>query len=313
MQLISADDLKQTLDYPSLIDAIDDMFREGCTVPLRHHHSIETPDGLDPTLLLMPAWRKGDIIGVKLVTVFPENGNIGLPAVMGSYMLMDGSTGTPLAMVDGTELTARRTAAAGALGARYLSREDSSTLLMVGTGVLAPHLIRAHSSVRPISRVLVWGRNPDKAQAVIDQMVDEDYTLEVAPDLKAAVPEADIITCATLAREPLVMGDWVVPGQHIDLVGSFTPEMRETDDTCVARARVYCDTREGAMTESGDLVQPLANGTITPDDVLGDLFDMAAGTCSLRQSGEDITWFKAAGTALDDLAAAKLAFERANG
>lgn len=313
MKLISAEDLKQSLDYPSLIDAIDAMFKDGCTVPLRHHHSIDTPDGLDPTLLLMPAWRQGDLIGVKIVTVFPENGKKALPAVMGSYMLMDGDNGTPLAMLDGTELTALRTAAAGALGSRYLSRQESSTLLMVGTGVLAPHLIRAHAAVRPLSRILVWGRNPDKAQAVVDQMTGVEFSLEVAPDLKAAVPTADIISCATLAREPLVMGDWVRPGQHIDLVGSFTPEMRETDDACVKKARVYCDTREGAMKESGDLVQPLANGTISEEDVLGDLFDMAAGTCPLRQGADDITWFKAAGTALDDLAAAKLAFDRAKG
>ena len=311
MLLISADDLKNSLDYPSLTNAIDEMFRDGCTVPLRHHHSIETPDGLDPTILLMPAWRQGDIIGVKIVTVFPENGEKSLPAVMGSYMLMDGSNGTPLAMLDGTELTARRTASASALGSRYLSREDASTLLMVGTGVLAPHLIRAHAAERPITRVLVWGRSPEKAEAVVDQLASEAFAAEVAPDLKSAVPEADIISCATLARAPLVLGDWLIPGQHVDLVGSFTPEMRETDDACLKRARVYCDTREGAMKESGDLVQPLANGTITPDDVLGDLFEMAAGTCPLRQSADDITWFKAAGTALDDLAAAKLAFERA--
>ena len=311
MLLISADDLKNSLDYPSLTNAIDEMFRDGCTVPLRHHHSIETPDGLDPTILLMPAWRQGDIIGVKIVTVFPENGEKSLPAVMGSYMLMDGSNGTPLAMLDGTELTARRTASASALGSRYLSREDASTLLMVGTGVLAPHLIRAHAAERPITRVLVWGRSPEKAEAVVDQLASEAFAAEVAPDLKSAVPEADIISCATLARAPLVLGDWLIPGQHVDLVGSFTPEMRETDDACLKRARVYCDTREGAMKESGDLVQPLANGTITPDDVLGDLFEMAAGTCPLRQSAGDITWFKAAGTALDDLAAAKLAFERA--
>jgi len=312
MQLISADDLKTSLDYPSLIDAIDLMFREGCCVPVRHHHSIATPDGLDPTLLLMPAWRQGDVIGVKIVTVFPENGAQDLPAVMGSYMLMDGANGTPLAMLDGAELTARRTASSSAVASRYLSRAESSTLLMVGTGVLSRHLIRAHAAVRPITDVMVWGRNPDKAAAVVGALADDGFSCRVVSDLATAVPEADIISCATLARQPLIQGDWLRPGQHLDLVGAFTPEMRESDDQCVIRARVFCDTREGATKEAGDLTDPIGRGVISMDDVLGDLFDLSAGRCTGRTGDGDITLFKSAGTALEDLAAAKLAFQRAN-
>ncbi len=312
MQLISANDLKQYLDYPSLIDAIDVMFREGCTTPVRHHHGIETPDGLDPTLLLMPAWRQGDVIGVKIITVFPENGALDLPTVMGSYMLMDGTNGTPLAMLDGAELTARRTACASAVASRYLSRQDSSHMLMVGTGVLAPHLIRAHAAVRGITEVSIWGRNPDKAQAIVDLLADENFTCRAVSDLETAVPRAHIISCATLARAPLIRGDWLVPGQHLDLVGAFTPQMRESDDVCVTRARVFCDTRDGAMKEAGDLTDPLGRGVISPDDVLGDLFDLSRGHCRGRTGESDITLFKSAGTALEDLAAAKLAFSRAN-
>jgi alanine dehydrogenase len=310
MRLISADELKQVLDYSSLIDAIDAMFKEGCTTPVRHHHSIDTPDGLDPTLLIMPAWRQGDVIGVKIVTVFPENGEVSLPAVMGSYMLIDGKNGTPLAMLDGAELTARRTASASAVASRYLSRDDASTLLVVGTGVLAPHLIRAHAAVRPISDIMVWGRKFEKAQTVVGAFSNETFAVRAVDSLEEAVVGADIISCATLSREPLVYGKWLVPGQHLDLIGGFTPEMREADDECVRRARVYCDTRAGAMKEAGDLVQPLANGALQSEDVLGDLFDMAAGDCPLRGSADDITYFKSAGTALEDLAAAKLAFER---
>ncbi len=313
MRLISAEELRHSLDYASLIDAIDKMFAEGCTTPVRHHHGINTPDGLDPTLLLMPAWRQGDVIGVKIVTVFPENGEIGLPAVMGSYMLIDGTNGTPLAMLDGAELTARRTASASAVASRYLSRQDAGTLLMVGTGVLAPHLIRAHATVRPISRVLIWGRNPDKAASVGELLVEDKISVSLVENLRIAVPQADIISCATLSREPLIQGEWLAPGQHLDLVGGFTPEMREADDACVKRSRVYCDTRAGAMKEAGDLVQPLASGIISDGDVVGDLFDMAADECPLRKNDDDITYFKSAGTALEDLAAAKLAFDRAKG
>lgn len=313
MRLISAEDLHRSLDFPSLIDAIDALFRDGCSVPVRHHHAIETPDGPDPTLLLMPAWAQGDVIGVKIVTVFPENGDKKLPAVMGSYMLIDGTSGLPLAILDGAALTARRTACASALASRYLSRRNASALLMVGTGVLAPHLIRAHATVRPISDVMIWGRNRDKAGALAESLAGENYSVRAIDDLQGAVGKADIISCATLAQQPLIKGDWLVAGQHLDLVGGFTPDMREADDVCVRRARVYCDTRDGAMKEAGDMVQPLANGTLRREDVIGDLFDMARATCVLRGSGDDITYFKSVGTALEDLAAARLAFGRTNG
>lgn len=313
MRVISAEDLQQSLDFPSLIDAIDVMFREGCTVPVRHHHNIETPDGADPTLLLMPAWQQGDVIGIKIVTVFPDNGSKNLPAVMGAYMLLDGTSGAPLAMLEGAELTARKTACVSALASRYLSRPDSSTLLMVGTGVLAPNLIRAHAAVRPITEVLVWGRNRDKAELVARGQAGESYAVRAVDNLRDAVGQADVISCATLAQLPLIEGDWLLPGQHLDLVGSFKPDMREADDVCVRRSKVYCDTRDGAMKEAGDLVQPLANGTLRAEDMIGDLFDMARGTCALRESGDDITYFKSAGSALEDLAAAKLAFGRENG
>ncbi len=312
MKLISAGDLKQTLDYPSLIDAIQAMFAEGCTVPVRHHHAIATPQGLDPTLLLMPAWRQGDVIGVKIVTVFPENGRAGLAAVMGSYLLIDGTNGATLAMLDGAELTARRTASSSALAARYLSRCDASVLLMVGTGVLAPHLVRAHSSVRPISDVMIWGRDPDKAQAVVDGLSGQEFSCRVVSDLDAAVSQAHIISCATLARQPLIKGHLLQPGSHLDLVGAFTPEMRESDDICVTRARVFCDTRDGALKEGGDLTDPIGRGVISTDDIQGDLFELCCGACAGRRSESEITLFKSTGTALEDLAAAKLAFGRAN-
>ncbi|MGH7006310.1 MAG: ornithine cyclodeaminase family protein, partial [Alphaproteobacteria bacterium] len=285
-------------------------FKAGCEVPLRHHHSIAVPGAPEATLLLMPAWLPGAALGIKIVTVFPGNAARSLPAVMGQYLLLDAATGAPKALIDGTALTLRRTAAASALASRFLSRTDSVNLLMAGTGALAPHLAAAHCSVRPIRRVSVWGRNPEHACAMAAKLDLGNATVSVAADLAKAVAEADIISCATLATEPLIRGAWLKPGQHLDLVGGFTPAMREADDDAVRRAAVYIDTRGGAMNEAGDIVQPLANGALKAEAIKGDLFDLCRGTVPGRTDAEAITLFKSVGTALEDLAAARLVAER---
>ncbi len=311
MRVITAEELKASLDYGSLIAAIDEGFRGECTVPLRHHHTLPSAEGADATLLLMPAWGGGDSIGVKIATVFPDNGRRNLPVVMASYMLLSAETGEPLAMIDGTELTARRTASTSALASRYLSRADSRRLLMVGTGVLAPHLIRAHATVRPVREVVIWGRSRKKAAALAAKLNQEDFQVAAAADLESAAREADIISCATLARDPLIHGAWLRPGQHLDLVGGFTPEMREADDDAVRRAALFVDTRAGALKEAGDVVGPLRRGVITEADIRGDLSELARGVTAGRAGDDEITLFKSAGTALEDLAAARLAFRRA--
>jgi ornithine cyclodeaminase len=297
------------------------MFRAGCEMPVRHHHTVAAPNGpgsADATLLLMPAWKQGPggHIGIKLVTVFPDNGKRALPSIYGQYLLLDGSTGAPLAQLDGTTLTKRRTACASGLASRYLSRVGSQRLAMLGTGALAPELIRVHAKVRPIEEVLIWGRRPERAQALADQLaaslpraLGRAIVVRAAPDRRQAVIAADIISCATLSRAPLVVGDCLHEGQHVDLVGAFTPEMRESDDRAVARARVYVDTRAGALKEGGDIVQPLANGTISADDVVADLAELARGLKPGRTADDQsgITLFKSVGAALEDLAAAELA------
>src|SRR5690348_6423776 len=203
------------------------MFREGCVLPSRHHHAFEVPGERDGTLLLMPAWRTGGTLGVKVVNIVPGNDARGLPAVSAVYMLFSAATGQPLALLDGAELTARRTAAASALAADYLARADAARLLVVGTGRLAPELTAAHASVRPVREVAVWGRNQDKAEALALR-VGRELGLEVraAPDLAAAVRAADIISTATTSLEPVVRGAWLKEGAHLDLVGGFTPAMR---------------------------------------------------------------------------------------
>lgn len=310
MRIVTAEELAEVLDYRALVEALRAAFQSECELPARHHHAVETPDGPEATLLLMPAWRTGGRIGIKVVTVFPGNGEKGLPAVMGNYLLLDGLTGTPLAILEGQELTARRTAAASALAADYLARAESRRLLMVGTGAMAPHLVQAHAAVRPITHVAVWGRSPEKAAALARRLDESRLLVRHAPDLEAAVREADVISCATLATEPLVRGAWLRPGQHLDLVGAFTPGMRESDDEAVRRARVYVDTREGGLKEAGDIVQAIAAGVITADDLAGDLFELTRGQAAGRGGDDEITLFKSTGTALEDLAAAELAVSR---
>jgi ornithine cyclodeaminase len=221
--------------------------------------------------------------------------------------LFDAATGLPLAVLDGTELTRRRTAAASALAARYLAPPDATRLLMVGTGGLAPHVIESHAAVRPISSVRVWGRRKEAAESVARGFAGGPYDVEAVSDLPAAVRWADIISCATLAETPIVQGAWLRPGQHLDLIGSFTPAMREADDDVLARAGIYVDTRAGALAESGELLHGFASGVITVADVRGELSELVRGTVAGRRSAEEITLFKSVGCAIEDLAAAELA------
>ena len=311
MRRVSAKEVDGALDDRELVAALREMFRAGCEVPLRHHHTIPAPGVADGMLLLMPAWQSGGQIGIKLVTVFPDNGKAGLASILGNYLLLDATTGQPLALLDGVRLTLRRTACASALAADYLAREDASNLVMVGAGALAPYLIRAHGAVRPITRVTIWNHNGDKAKALADGLEIDGIEVVASTDLEAAVGAADIVSCATLSSEPLVQGDWLPPGCHLDLVGAFRPDMRECDDRAAARSRIYVDTREGALAEGGDIAIPLANGTISVDDIEGDLFDLTRGLAGGRgANGEnDITLFKSVGTALEDLAAAKLVMQ----
>lgn len=325
MRIFSAAEVDTALDDLALIDRLDALFRSGCEMPTRHHHPIKEPLGAgsaDAMLLLTPAWTRGPSgrVGVKIVTVFPDNGKRALPAIYGQYLLLDGETGQSLALLDGAMLTKRRTACASGLASRYLSRADASTLLMIGTGALAPNLIRVHAKVRPIEQVEIWGRRPEQAAALAAELgrslpptLGRPIQVRAVTDRQQAVGRADIVSCATLSKTPLVEGDWLSEGQHLDLVGAYTPQMRESDDKAAWRARVYVDTRAGALKEGGDIVQPLANGTIDEDDVIADLFELARGQQTGRLSGDatTITLFKSVGAALEDLAAAELAVESA--
>jgi ornithine cyclodeaminase len=298
------------LGRAALIDALDRAFRADVVTPARRQHLVGDDATSRNVLLVMPAWQPGGRIGVKLVTVFPDNASFGQPSVHAAYVLFDGTTGMPLAVLDGTELTRRRTAAASALAARYLASPHACRLLVIGTGEMAPHLIDSHATVCPIRSVRVWGRRPDRARALAASFDESSFHVEAADDLEIAVRWADIISCATLAETPLVEGAWLRPGQHLDLVGAFSATMREVDDAALARARIFVDTREGALAESGELIHALASGAIRMDDIHGELADLARGLVPGRQSPDEITLFKSVGTALEDLAAAELALHR---
>ncbi len=306
MRVIPSAEIDRVLTFPALIDALADAFRGDIVTPVRHHHEIDRP-GTHGTLLLMPAWTgaatKDGYVGVKIVSVFPDNGARNLPSVLGTYLLMDGQTGEPRAALDGTRLTVWRTAAASALAARYLAREDAGRMVMVGAGSLAPFLIRAHMSQRPIREVALWNHRSEKAESLAAELQAEGLPVTAVTDLEAAVREADLVSCATLSTAPIVKGAWLKEGAHLDLVGAFNMKMREADDEALRRAQVYVDT-PAAKTEGGDVALSLHKGAISENHVRGDLADLCRKPP--HRGHEAVTVFKSVGTALEDLAAAML-------
>ena len=302
MRIVSAGEVAASLPWLSLVDRLGDGFRQGVEAPPRHHHAMQRDDG-EATMLLMPAWESGGYIGMKMVNVFPQNAEHGLPAISGLYVLCEGKHGRPLACIEGSELTRRRTAAASALASRALARENAETLLMVGTGKLAPMLIEAHAAVRPLRRVRIWGRNPAKAAKLASEYAGR-FDCAAVEDLETAVGEADIVSCATLSSVPLIHGDWLRPGTHLDLVGAFRPGMRETDAQCLVRGEVFVDTYAGARGEAGDIHQAIEEGQFDFDAIRAELAELLRGERLGRQDDQSITVFKSVGASLEDLAAA---------
>lgn len=307
----SADDIDRALTFPGLVETLRTAFREGAVQPVRHHHTVERASGTDSTLLLMPAWTDfraagsgtDGHIGVKIVTVSPDNNDIAKPAVVGLYLLLNGVTGEPQALMDGPRLTQWRTACASALAASYLARPDATKLLVIGAGAQCRFLARAHAAVRPIKEIRVWNRTPANAETLAASLRSEGFDASAVSDLDAELGWADIVTAGTISTTPLVKGAKLKRGSHVDLVGGFTPGMREADDEAIARARVYVDTRAGATKEAGDIVQPIAAGVMKGEDIVADLHELARDQKPGRQSVDEITLFKSVGAALEDLAA----------
>lgn len=311
MRMISAQDVDRALTFGGLVETLRSAFRDGAVQPVRHHHTVEYPQGAATTLLLMPAWTDfnaagtahGGHIGVKIVTVSPDNNALAKPAVMGLYLLLDGKTGEPQALIDGQRLTQWRTASASALAASYLAREDASRLLVIGAGALSPFLARAHSAVRPIKEIRIWNRTLANAEKIAATLSADGLNVTAVSNLNGSLQWADIVSSATISDRPMVLGELLRDGVHVDLVGGFTPAMREADDETIRRARVYVDTRAGATKEAGDIVQPLQSGVLKPEGVIADLAELTRGEKRGRQSAGEITLFKSVGAALEDLAA----------
>ena len=299
-------------DFNLLIKSLEEGFAEASVeTPLRHHHDYENPEeGIDSTLLLMPAWRAGVDMGVKVVTVNPNNGKYNLPAIQGTYLYMDGHKGTIRAILDAKALTAKRTAATSALAASYLAREDASVLLMIGTGALSRNLIKAHAHIRPITKVYIWGRDYKKANEIALDLALDPFDIIAVKDYIPYLGMADIISCATLSKTPLVFGQHLVEGQHIDLVGAYKKDMREADDEAIIRSTIFLDTFQGGLKESGDIVIPIQKGVLDEKDIKADLFDLCSAVKKGRESEKEITFFKSVGHASEDLIAAKYYFEQ---
>ncbi len=309
---IDGDFMEQNTVFTELIQEIKQCFsNKSIMVPMRHHHDFPNPAvNKDATLLLMPAWNPDKNAGVKIVTVHPENGQFNLPAIQGIYIYLDAVKGNIKAILEAKSLTAKRTAAASALASVYLSKLNSSSMLMIGTGALSANLIQAHASVRPIKTVYIWGRNYEKAKAIASSLKNENFTVQVIPTIEEKIGDVDIISCATLSKTPLILGAYLKKGQHIDLVGAYKVDMREADDDTIKKASVYVDTFQGGLKESGDIVIPLKNGSLKEEDIKGDLFSLTSNPTKGRQNDNEITVFKSVGHAIEDLAAANYYYNK---
>ena len=309
MRIVDAEATRAALPFEQLVPALRRAFAEGCEVPPRQALRVDDTPGAGCSSLLMPAWsRSGGATrhyGVKIVNIAPGNAARGLPGLHASYLLFDAVTGVPLACIDGSVLTTRRTAAASALAASFLARADARRLLVVGAGAVARVLPAAYRVVRPIDQVSVWARRPDQAAALAETWRADGFDATASLDLAGAVACADIVSCATLATEPLLQGRWLAPGSHLDLIGSFTPQMREANDDCFAGAELFIDSDE-ALRKSGDLLGPMSRGVFDAAQLRGTLAGLCDGSARGRHTAQQRTVFKSVGTALEDLAAAVL-------
>ena len=311
MKFISAETVNQTLTYPALVAGLDRYHQEETQAMDDMLLAQPVNEQVTNHLLIRAAWQYDQAIGMKLVTIFPNNPELNtLPAVQAIYVVFDGTTGTPTAALDGAALTYWKTAADSALGARYLARDDAKQMLMVGAGAMAPHLIQAHCTTRPsLTLVNIWNRTPQKAKDLANELCVKGVTIKPTEDLESAARQADLISCATMSKEPLIRGVWLRPGTHLDLVGAFTADMREADDEAARAATVFVDSRKTTIGVVGEISIPIQNGTITESDIVADLYDLCRGGHSGRRDKNEITLYKNGGGGHLDLMTARFLLE----
>jgi ornithine cyclodeaminase len=309
MQFFDQAAVALALPYPALVGALASGLQQAIESPAR---SVYTPNGDGSTVLIMPAWKAQHRMGVKLVSIWPGNSAKGQSAVSAVYVLISCEDGSPLAVLDGTELTLRRTAAAAALAARILARKDSQTLAILGTGSLSAPMALAHASVMDFKTILVWGRDERKAQAVVQNLARQGVSAQVSTSLQATLAQADVVSAASTASTPFIRSDWVKPGTHLGLLGAFTPSMAEAEPALMPRAQVFADHREAVLQKGGEVWQAIAQGLMTASDVQAELAELAAQPeRPWRASADAITVFKSVGFASLDWIAAERVFNAA--
>lgn len=248
MQVIDKTQIHQSLTFDGLIKALKQGFSEDYQMPDRQVFELLPGDSAHNAFAVLPAWNN-KVIGVKAFTYFPQNGEKGLDSLYSKIMLFSRQTGEPLALLDGTSITFWRTACVSALASSFLSNKNASHLLFLGTGNLAPYMIGAHLAVRDIIKVSIWGRNELKAKLVAETMASKypQITFEVVSDIEPSARKADIISCATGFGEPLILGEWLKPGVHLDLIGNHHADKRECDSQAILRAKVYADSKANVL------------------------------------------------------------------
>jgi ornithine cyclodeaminase len=315
MLWLDAEAVRHFGDFRRLVPAIQEMNRQGTDRVERMLLSQSSPTGAQNDWLVLPAWQYDTCFGIKIANVFPGNAARNLASVQGAYLLFDGATGETLCGLDGPMLTLRKTAANSAAAADWLARTDAATLCMVGAGALAPHLVEAYCTVRPIRRVLWWNRSRAAVERAIVALAPRlpQVAIVAADDLRDAISIADLVSTATMATEPLVKGAWLRPGTHLDLVGGYRPDMREADDDSIEAAkRHYVDARFTTLEISGDLTQPIASGVLDAASII-DMEQVARGQQPKRISDDEITWFKSGGGGHEDLATAWAIYQASRG
>ncbi|XP_062149690.1 protein SAR DEFICIENT 4-like [Alnus glutinosa] len=315
---ISTESLHSLLSHETLIHHLQSSLATVSSTlqtPIRQSYAVSPSS----SLLLMPSWSLSPslpYVGVKLVTYFPQNSSLNLPGVHASYVLFSSTTGQTLASMDGTVLTLYRTSCVSGLASKILARDDSETLVMIGAGALAPHLIKAHLSARPsLRRVIIWNRTTEKARKLAEEMQEnggfDGVSFESNRCLEEIVGLGDIVSCATNSETALVKGGSLKAGAHLDLVGSFKHCMRECDDEAIRRGRVFVDN-EAALEESGELVGAFERGVIEKGDIAGNLLELIKGEKVGRSNSGEITVFKSVGSAVVDILASQLVYETYN-
>ena len=309
MKVISAEQVHAALSYPALVDALGEAYAAEFKMPPRQVFLLDDDEANHDAFAVLPAWGK-EFIGVKAFSYFPTAA-APYKSLYSKIMLFNRAHGEPIALVDGTSVTFWRTAGISGLATRLLAREDSETMLVLGTGNLASYIIRANASVRPLKKIMVWGRNREKAEAVCAAARIELPEIEFSAieDRQTACTQADIVVAATGSHEPVVLGAWIKPGTHTDFIGNHHATKRECDTSLITKSRVYVDSYVNAMKEAGEILVPISEGVFKKEDIVADLVEMCKASVPLRQSEDEITLFKSIGMAMSDLVGAGLAYK----